>query len=123
MEFFCEPCELAKHKRSSYPSKNKKKSTLFSTIHSDVCGPFRHPTHDGYNCFVVFIDCHSRLTWVYFLKHKSEVFERFKSFYHMIQTQFNASIKILRSDNGTEYDGPFTSYLDARGIIHQLFMC
>ena len=37
----------------------------------------------------------------------------------MIQTQFNASVKILRSDNGTEYHGQFTSYLDTYGIIHQ----
>ena len=118
-EFFCEPCELAKHKRSSYPSNNKRSSNLFSTIHTDVWGPFRHPTHDGYRWFVVFVDCHSRLTWVYLLKHKSEVFECFKSFHHMIQTQFNASVKILRSDNGTEYHGQFTSYLDTYGIIHQ----
>ena len=55
-EFLCEPCELAKHKRSSYPSKNKRSFTRFSTIHTDVWGPFRHPTHDGYRWLIVILD-------------------------------------------------------------------
>ncbi|XP_043705356.1 uncharacterized protein LOC122655208 [Telopea speciosissima] len=36
------------------------------------------------------------------------------------ETQFDAKVKILRSDNGKEYmDGAFRSYLDTHGIIHQ----
>lgn len=38
----------------------------------------------------------------------------------MISTQFGATVKILRSDNGTEYmDRNFQSYLGTNGIIHQ----
>ena len=51
---------------------------------------------------------------------KNEVFYCFKSFHKMIITQFGAKIKILRTDNGTEYmEKTFHSYLDNHGITHQ----
>jgi hypothetical protein len=40
---------------------------------------------------------------VYLLKDKSEVSSAFMIFHRMIQTQFNASIKIAYYDNGGEY--------------------
>ena len=43
------------------------------------------------------------MCWVYFLKHKSEVFDVFVKFYNKILTQFHAKPKILCSDNGGEY--------------------
>ncbi|XP_019256261.1 PREDICTED: uncharacterized protein LOC109234647 [Nicotiana attenuata] len=42
------------------------------------------------------------------------------SFHKMICTQFEVKIKILRTDNGTEYTGKdFGAYLESFGIIHQ----
>lgn len=38
----------------------------------------------------------------------------------MIETQFNAFIKIHQSSNGTEYDGSSTSYLDTCGITYHI---
>ena len=54
----------------------------------------------SYSYFVSFIDDCTRMCWIYFLKHKSEVFDVFVKFYNMIVTQFIAKPKILRSDNG-----------------------
>jgi hypothetical protein len=55
-----------------------------------------------------------------YLKSKSEVFSCFKSFHAMVHTQFNMRIKILRSDNGTEYiDKSFRAFLDENGILFQ----
>jgi len=57
---------------------------------------------------------------VYLLKSKSEVFSCFKSFHAMVCTQFDSNIKILRSDNGTEYiDKSFRAFLDENGILFQ----
>ncbi|XP_043717647.1 uncharacterized protein LOC122665558 [Telopea speciosissima] len=62
----------------------------------------------------------ARATWVYLMHSKSDVFTRFRLFHKMVQTQFDAKVKILRSDNGKEYmDGAFRTYLDTYGIIHQ----
>ena len=58
--------------------------------------------------------------WVYFLKHKSDVFDVFVKFYNMFLTQFHAKPKILRSDNGGEYISVSMKhfFLD-HGLVHQ----
>lgn len=40
---------------------------------------------------------------VYFLKNISEVFRKFREFKFMVDRQTYRKIKILRSDNGTEF--------------------
>ena len=111
---------MAKQTRSTHPFSNNKSRFPFHVIHTDVWGPSRHTSIFGHRWFVTFIDCHSRTTWVYLLKHKSDVFHCFQNFHKMVQTQFNATLKILRSDNGTEYtEGQFQQYLFDHGIIHQ----
>ncbi|CAL5338710.1 unnamed protein product [Camellia sinensis] len=116
----CEVCELAKHRRTSFPKSNYKPTKPFTIIHSDVWGPSRIPNRTHTKWFVTFIDDHTRICWVYLLKDKSEVRSVFINFYAMIQTQFHTKIQILRTDNGTEYFnhtlGPF---LQENGIIHQ----
>ena len=42
----------------------------------------------------------THMNWVYFLKHKYEVFSVFVTLYNMLQTQFHAKPQILRSDYG-----------------------
>lgn len=55
------------------------------------------------------------------VKHKSNVYAVFKSFHTMIMTQFDAKIRILRSDNEGEFiSGNMTSYLDESSIAHQI---
>ena len=74
----------------------------------------------GHRYFVTFIDCCTRTTWLYVLKHKSDVFECFVDFHKLIMTQYDASVKILRTDNGTEYlNKKFDEYLSVFGILHQ----
>jgi hypothetical protein len=72
-------------------------------IHSDVCGPIPSTSLSGYVYYVSFIDDYSLKTWVYFLKSKYEVFEKFKEFKALIENLSERKIKILRSDNGGEY--------------------
>ena len=52
---------------------------------------------------MTFIDGFSRYTWLYLLNHKSNVFTVFKDLYALIKNKFGNTIKVLRSDNGTEY--------------------
>ena len=73
-----------------------------------------------YYYFVLFIDDCTQMSWVYFLKRKSEVFSIFVKFYKMIQTQFNKQIHILRSDNGEEYMKlDMKDFITSNGLIHQ----
>jgi hypothetical protein len=46
----------------------------------DLCGPSRQEGTGKENYFMLIIDDYSRLTWVDFLKEKTEAFEKFKIF-------------------------------------------
>ena len=96
-----------------------KSTHAFELVHSDVWGPF-HTSIDGFKYFVTFIDDFSRVTWVYLLKTKHDVFVCFKDFHLLALNQFSAHVKILRSDNGTEYmSKDMSNYLHSNGILHQ----
>ena len=54
------------------------------------------------------------------MKNRAELFSIFQKFYAEIQTQFNISIRVLRSDNAREYfSAPFTSFMSHHGILHR----
>ena len=98
----CEACEYAKHTRTIYVSKGLRNISPFMLVHSDV---WTCPISSisGMKYFVTFIDCYSRMTWVYLMKHKDEVLACFQNFYAYVKTQFKVQVYMLRSDNGTEY--------------------
>ena len=75
----------------------------------------------GAKYFVTFIDDYSRCCAVYFIKHKSEVFQKFKEFEAAAVNSTGNRIATLRSDNGGEYvSSEFEQYLLHRGIKHEL---
>ena len=116
----CDTCHLSKSTRVPFPSSSSRANRSFDIVHSDIWGPVLESI-DGYKFFVSFVDDFSRVTWIYLLKHKSEVMNVFQIFHMMIMTQFFAKIKTLRSDNGTEYMSKnMTHYLATHGILHQL---
>ncbi|KAJ9535088.1 hypothetical protein OSB04_un001836 [Centaurea solstitialis] len=62
----------------------------------------------------------SQVTWLYLMKNRSEVFNHLCSFHSEIKTQFQTSIKTLRSDNAKEYlSQSVQSYMLQHGIIHE----
>ena len=56
-----------------------------------------------YSYFITFIDDLSRFGYVYLMKYKSEVIDKFKEYQNMVEKQIKKSIKVLRSDRGGEY--------------------
>ena len=102
-DFKCDACILAKSHRVSYHLSSNKSDTLFALVHSDVLGPSPISTSFNIRWFVTFVDDCTRMTWVYMMRHKHDVFSIFQIFHAMIQTQFSVKIQILRSDNGGEY--------------------
>jgi hypothetical protein len=115
----CEICHFSKSSRLPFKSSVTQTTQIFEIVHSDVWGPFSSSL-DDFKYFVTFIDDFSRVTWVYLLKSKCEVFEYFKYFHKLVTTQFSAKIKIVRTDNGSEYmSHNMTNYLNSNGILHQ----
>lgn len=117
----CESCHFAKHYRSSLsPRNNKRADFAFQLVHSDVWRPCLIVSKAGFRYFVTFVDDFSRMTWIYFMKNRFEVFSHFSNFCVEIKTQFNASIHILRSDNAKEFmSTSFQNYMNHYGILHQ----
>ena len=117
-DFQCDVCIKGKSKRNSFGERIKSE-VKFERIHSDVCGPFPLDIH-GNKYFVSFIDERTRFSWIYLLKKKEEVFEKFSNFKKMIQTQFDKSIRILRSDGGGEYKSKeFEQFMEKEGMVHE----
>ncbi|KAK9063841.1 hypothetical protein SSX86_017713 [Deinandra increscens subsp. villosa] len=117
----CESCQFAKHQRVHLsPRINKRATSPFELIHSDVWGPCPVVSKSGFKYFVLFVDDYSRVTWLYLMKSRSEVFTHFCSFYSEIKTQFNVSVKTLRSDNAKEYlSESFQTHFLKNGILHE----
>ena len=94
----CETCFRSKHSRS-----NSKASRIFEKIHCNLWGPYRHVSSNGARYFLTIVDDYSRAVWTYLLVDKVEVLSMFMSFVAMVQCQFSQTIKIVQSDNGTEF--------------------
>ena len=60
-------------------------TNLLFLVHTDVCGPFDVLARDNYVYFITFIDDMSRYGYIFLMKHKSQIFERFKEFRHEVE--------------------------------------
>lgn len=56
------------------------------------------------------------MTWIYFLRLKSDVTTIFPEFLKLVQTQFGCTVKSIRSDNAPELQ--FKDLLATFGIFH-----
>lgn len=83
-------------------------------LHIDLWGPFSVTTAEGYKHFLTIVDDHTRVTWVYLLRTKAEVLKAFPEFLMMIEKQYNAQVKGVRSDNAPELR--FTELYKSKGI-------
>ena len=118
--FDCTSCKLGKSKVLPFPHHASRASQCFELIHSNVWGIAPVVSHAHYKYFVTFIDDFSRFTWVHFLRAKGEVFSVFQRFLALFETQFSASIKVLRYDSGGEYMcNEFQVFLQSKEIISQ----
>jgi hypothetical protein len=84
---FCEHCLYGKHNRVRFPSGAKREEGILQLVHSDVFGPMLVPSLGKSVYYVSFIDKFSRNTWIYFLRNKSKVFDRFKEFKTLVENQ------------------------------------
>jgi len=113
----CHNCSLAKAHKLSFPTSFSTSNAPLDVIHSDVWGPSPICSNNGYRYYVIFVDDHSRYTWIYFLSNKSDVSKCFSLFKFNVETLFNSHIKILRTDGGSEFKPIFHSFPQ---ITHQL---
>ena len=119
---FCEPSVDGNYSTLAFPTTRGESSDgLLDIVHSDVCGKIETKSPRRAEYFLALIDDKSRFVWVYTLKHKSEVFEKFTEWKSMVEKSNGMKVKVLRTDNGGEHTSKeFEQYLKKQGPQHEL---
>ena len=100
----CNGCLVGKNPERRYEvGKEIRVASALNLIHSDVSRPIPTTSMNGSRYLLTFIDDCSIYYWIYFLKHKSEVFETFKIFKSLVKNIPWKNIKALRLNNGGDY--------------------
>ncbi|KAL2253467.1 UNVERIFIED_CONTAM: Retrovirus-related Pol polyprotein from transposon TNT 1-94 [Sesamum indicum] len=115
----CQICVEAKQVRKPYQS-IERDSEILDLVHTDICEFNGVLTRDHKRYFITFIDDCSRYCYVFLMKNKDKVLEKFILFKNEAETQTGKKLKRLRSDRGGEYESSkFNEYCQTFGIIHE----
>ena len=91
--FDCVSCQLGKQSALPFNTSESISTDIFDLIHSDIWGPSSVSSIDGSRYFIVFIDDYSRYSWIFNMKHRSELLQVYSNFAKMVETQFSKCIK------------------------------
>ena len=81
----CESCLKGKMTKLPFSGSNERVEELLGLVHTDVCGPMPIVTKDNSTYFVTFTDDFSRLGYIYLIRNKSDVFEKFKEYKNEVE--------------------------------------
>nr|GEW39139.1 ribonuclease H-like domain-containing protein [Tanacetum cinerariifolium] len=117
----CSACALGKSKKSSHQPKaedtNQEKLYL---LHMDLYGPMRVESINGKKYILVIVEDYSQFTWVEFLRSKDEAPDAIIKCIKNIQVHLNATVRNVRTDNGTEFvNQTLREYYENVSISHQ----
>ena len=91
------------------------------SFHTSLAHTFMICLEFWYVYYVSFIDDYSRKTWIYFLKGKNEVLNRFKEFKSLVENLSEKKINTFKSNNGGEFTlGEFKTFCNEVGIKRDL---
>ena len=96
-------CQLGKQPAFPFNNSESISNSIFKLIHSDVWRPSLVVSIGGSQYFVVFVDDHSRYSWIFNMKHRSELLQVYSKFAKIVETQFSKHIKIFLFDNALEH--------------------
>ena len=91
--------------------------TIIDLIHVDIWIPMSFPSASGHRYFLTIVDDHTRFTWIFFMKSKSETATLLKQFIILVENQFTKTVKVVRTNNGLEFK--IDSFYASKGIKHQ----
>ena len=114
----CSVYPLAKQRKLSFLISTSKSDSVFDMVHCDIWGPFSVESINGSRFFLTIVDDYSRYTWIYLLHSKSQTRQLLQTFFTLIQTQFQINIKVIRSDQGSEFIMP--DFYQSKGILHHM---
>nr|GEX81569.1 hypothetical protein [Tanacetum cinerariifolium] len=114
----CVACKKGKQHRASYKTKpvSSVDQPLFR-LHMDLFGlTFVKSLNKKSYCLVI-TDDYSRFSWVFFLASKDENSPILKTFIIGLENQISLTVKVIRSDNGTEFkNSDINQFCGLKGI-------
>ncbi|KAJ1685430.1 hypothetical protein LUZ63_016820 [Rhynchospora breviuscula] len=99
----CIDCNLAKSHKLPFTLSTTVSHAPLELLHADVWGPAPVVTNNGFRYYVVFVDDFTKFAWIFFLQSKDEVLQVFSTFKLQVENLLSSTIKVLRTDGGTEF--------------------
>ncbi|GJU08080.1 putative ribonuclease H-like domain-containing protein [Tanacetum coccineum] len=100
----CVACQKGKQHKASFKAKLERMLIEpLHTLHIDLFGPTSVKSINHASYYLVITDDYTRFSWVFFLATKDETSGILQNFIRQIENQLNHRVKIIRSDNGTEF--------------------
>lgn len=117
----CSRYQMAKGHCLPFDINEKREKFPLDSIHCDSWGSSPIASHDGYIYYALFIDDHSRFTWLYPLRTKSEFHKILDTYIKFVQNQFSRKIRVFQCDEGTEFvNHNVKRIFDENGTFHRL---
>ncbi|GJS35150.1 retrovirus-related pol polyprotein from transposon TNT 1-94 [Tanacetum coccineum] len=120
-DHLCSACALGKSMKSSHqPKAEDTNQEKLYILHMDFCGPMRVASINEKRYILVTVDDYLRFTWVRFLRTKDEAPKAIIKCIKNMQVCLNATIRNVRTDNGTEFvNQTLREFYENDGISHQ----
>ncbi|KAL0410984.1 UNVERIFIED_CONTAM: Retrovirus-related Pol polyprotein from transposon RE2 [Sesamum latifolium] len=83
----CESRLKGKMTKKPFVGQSAITNSLLDLVYTDTCGPLNTPARGEFSYFITFIDDHSRYSYVYLMRYKSEAFGRFKEYRLEVENQ------------------------------------
>jgi hypothetical protein len=100
----CGACQAGKQVEAHHHAKNIMTTTRpLKMLYMNLFDPVAYISIGENKYCLIIVDNYSHFTWMFFLQDKSETQEVLKKFLRMAQNKFDAKVKKIRSDNGTEF--------------------
>ena len=112
-DYVCDACQKGKSHQLPYPKSISESKFPLELVFFDVWGPAEKAI------LCDFIDDFSKFTWIYLIKQKFEVFQKFHDFQKLVERQFDRKILALQTDWGGEYE-KLNSFFRDIGIEHHV---
>nr|GEX42152.1 putative ribonuclease H-like domain-containing protein [Tanacetum cinerariifolium] len=114
----CVACKKGKQHRAFCKTKPfSSVSQPLQRLHMDLFGPTLVKILNKKSYCLVVTDDYSRFTWVFFLATKDETSPILKTFITSIENQLSLNVKIIKSNNGTEFKNNYLNqFFEMKGI-------
>ncbi|GJX24427.1 retrovirus-related pol polyprotein from transposon TNT 1-94 [Tanacetum coccineum] len=120
-DHLCFACALRKSKKHTHKPKSEDSiQEKLYLLHMDLCGPTRVESINGKKHILVIVKDYSWFTWVKYIRSKDGTLKFVIKFLKQIQVRLNATVRNIRTDNGTEFiNQTLKSYYEDVGISYQ----